>query len=198
MSEQSGDVNEHGPTKETGRDIILEFCRSHGAPSANWLRRLSVSGQRECIRQWIVRAVSPEIESLLPAVVEQLYEQRASEDPFFYDALSVEELEERVTTVRNHARKRLDEELRYGAICISKIDSPRPWVEYNRYRDLCDREWRRIVEENSARSKLSYALLTTLVIAAAALLFTNVRIAMWCAVVGGLVMAFFLLGRDRN
>jgi hypothetical protein len=43
------------------RDLIREFCRSHGAPSADWLGRLSTNGQRECIRQWILRVMSPEI-----------------------------------------------------------------------------------------------------------------------------------------
>jgi len=127
-------------------DSIREFCRSHGAPTAYWLGHLSKRGQRECIRQWIIKSRSPEIYSQTHAVVEQLYQEHANQHPYFYDALSIEEVEERVKRVKQHARERLDENIRYGAISIEEIDSPQPWVEYNRYRDICDREWRLMVE----------------------------------------------------
>ena len=145
-----GNMNEHsGSTK----DVLREFCRSQGAPTAYWLGRLSMDGQRECIRQWIIRSRSPEIYSQTHAVVEQLFEEHTSKDkePYFYDAQSAEEILDRVERARRHARKRLDEEIRYGAICMEEIDSPQPRVEYCQYRDLCDREWQLMVEGEQMR-----------------------------------------------
>src|SRR5207237_1074968 len=117
MSEQSSDTKEGDATKQTRGDIIREFCRSQRAPTAYWLARLSRHGQRECIRQWIIRSRSPEIYSKTHAVVEQVYEEHANKDPYFYDAPSAEDLMERVERARRHARELLDEEIRYGAIC---------------------------------------------------------------------------------
>jgi hypothetical protein len=134
------------------KDIILEFCRSQGAPTAYALARLSAAGQRECIRQWIIKSRNPEIRNQTEAVAEQLYEQSAGEDPFFYDALSAEELEDRIEQTKRYARQHVNEQLRYGAICIDEINSPRPWVEYNQYHDLCDREWQVMVDGKSRSS----------------------------------------------
>ena|ERR1700731_3361056 len=131
---------------EGKKDIIREFCRSHGAPTADWLGHLSRRGQKECIRQWIIKSRSPEIYSQTHAVVEQLYEEHANKNPYFYDASSSEEVKERVKYAMHQAQERLDENIRYGAISLDEIDSPQPWVEYNRYRDICDREWRLMVE----------------------------------------------------
>jgi hypothetical protein len=136
-------MNEQPDSKKS---IIREFCRSQGAPTAYWLARLSAKGQEECIRQWIIKVRSPEFQKLLPAVAEKLYEERANESPYFYEASSAEELLERFASARHNAEKRLEEEVRYGAIEMAEIDSAQPWVECNRYHDLCDREWQVIVE----------------------------------------------------
>ena len=96
-------MDEHSTEK---RDIIREFCRSQGAPTAYWLARLNRDGQRECIRQWIVRSRGPEIYNRTHAVVEQLYEEHANDHPHFYDALSAEDIKERVEhagTMRGNA-----------------------------------------------------------------------------------------------
>jgi hypothetical protein len=131
------------------RRIIREFCRSQGAPTAYWLGRLSAKGQRECIRQWIVKSRSPEITALLPKLADDLFDERTKDDPYFFDALSVEDPKERCDSARHHARERVDEEIRYGAIEMDEIDLPQPWVEYNQYKGLCDREWQVIVEEKA-------------------------------------------------
>ncbi|HXN51061.1 MAG TPA: hypothetical protein VN943_03925 [Candidatus Acidoferrum sp.] len=174
------------------KDIIREFCRSHGAPSAGWLGRLSTNGQRECIRRWIIRSRSPEIYSQTHAVVEQLYEERANKDEFFFDALSGEEVLERVERARRRARERLDEEIRYGAISIDEIHSPQPWVAYNRYHDISDQEWQLMVEGEQTRRNPRYALLATLLVVATAMAFRELYVAMWCAVIGGLLTTFLV------
>jgi hypothetical protein len=181
---------------ENNKDIIREFCRSQGAPSADWLVHLSVNGQRECIRQWIIRSRSPEIYNQTHAVVEQLYEERANQDPYFYDALSAENLKERVEGARHRARKRLDEQIRYGAICINEIDSPQPWVEFNRYHDLCDQEWQMMIEGQQTRGNPLYVLLVTLLAVATALTFRELYVATWCGVIGGLLTTFLAWPRD--
>jgi hypothetical protein len=162
------------------KNVIRGFCRSQGAPTAYWLGRLSTDGQRACIRQWIIKSKSPETHSQTDAVVEQLYQERANRDPFFYDALSAEEVEERVEGARRHARKRLDEEIRYGAISMDEIDSPQPWVEYNLYHDICDLEWRLLVDGERTRRSSRYAPLAILLVVATVLALGELFIAMWC------------------
>jgi hypothetical protein len=184
MDEQSGGT----------KNVIHEFCRSQGAPTGYWLGRLSRDGQRACIRQCIIKSRSPEIYSQTHTVVEQLFEERANENPFFYDALGAEEVAERVERARHHARERLDEQIRYGAISRDEINSPQPWVEYNRYHDICDREWRLMVEGNKRKEMLRYATLAMLLVVATALTFRELYIAMWCAVIGGLVTTFLAFG----
>lgn len=131
-------------------DIICEFCRSQGAPTAHELALLSSAGRRERIRHWIIKSRSAEIQNQMGTVAEQLYEQETSDDPFFHDAMNVEELENRIAHARHHARQRVNEQIRYGAICTDEIDSPRPWVAYNQYHELCDREWQSMVEGKSS------------------------------------------------
>lgn len=125
--------------------VVREFCLSHGAPTAYWLGRLTKDGQQACIRQWILRVTSPEVQALLPAVAEELFEERTKQQPFFYDAESAEELQSRIEGAKRHARESVDEQIRYGAICRDEIDSPYPWVELKKYHDLCDKEWKRLV-----------------------------------------------------
>lgn len=133
-------------------DVILEFCRSQGAPTAHGLARLSAAGQRECIRQWIIKSRSSEIQNRTDTVAEQLYEQAVSEDPLYYDALSAKDLEERIERTKRYARQRVNDQIRYGAICIDEINSPQPLVAYNQYHKLCDQEWQLMVEGKSRSS----------------------------------------------
>jgi hypothetical protein len=206
---------------ESNKDIIREFCRSQGAPSADWLGRLSTNGQRECIRQWILRVMSPEIRKQLPAVAEALYakdthpglaekmyEQNVHRGEFPPEALSAEARKEYCETfiqaTRHFVDRQLEEELRYGAIEFGDIDSPKLSLKnkrYHKYRNLCDQEWQRMVEgRQTARDNFHRAVLVTLLFTAAALLLTSVRIAMWCVVVGGLVTTLLIWprrGRNR-
>lgn len=133
-------MTEHSDRK---KDIIREFCRSQGAPTAHWLARLSRDGRSECIRSWITKSRSPGIYMQTHAVVQQLLEERTNEDPCLANA---EEIQEYLERARYRARERLDEEIRYGAICIEEIDSIQPWIQYNQYHELCDREWQSMVE----------------------------------------------------
>ncbi|SRR6266446_442391 len=209
MNEQAGTTNGHDVAKQGSEDIILEFCRSHGAPTANWLGRLSANGQRECIRQWIVRVTSPEIQGQLPAVAEELYQEHAKYPrPPLPDGLSAEEREAYLESFnkgsRHYVRRRLEEDLRYGAIEFSDIDSPKLSVKnkrYHKYHDLCDQEWQRMVEgKEAARDNFHRAILVTLLFTASALLLTSVRIAMWCAVIGTCVTTLLIWprrGRNR-
>jgi hypothetical protein len=202
------------------RDIIREFCRSHGAPSAEWLGRLSTNGQRQCIRQWILRVTSPEIRGLLPAVEEVLYAQYAHpgiaekmyqeavrQGEFPAEALTAEAHKEYCETfiqgTRHHVNRELEEELRYGAIEFGDIDSRKLSVKnkrYHQYRNLCDQEWQRMVEgKEAARDNFHYPLLATLLIAATALISGQLYAATGSAVVGGLVTTFLVWPRrGRN
>jgi len=135
-------------------DIICEFCRSQGAPTARELTLLSAKGRRESVRQWIIKSRSVEIQNQIDGIAEQLYEQKTNDDPLFYDALSVEELEDRIASAKRHARQRVIEQIRYGAIRIDEIESPRPWVAYNQYHELCDQEWGVMVEGKSSNPLL--------------------------------------------
>ena len=206
---------------DSNKDMIREFCRSQGAPSADWLGRLSTNGQRECIRQWILRAMSPEIRKQLPAVAEALYakdthpglaekmyEQNVHRGEFPPEALSAEARKEYcemfIQATRHFVDRQLEEELRYGAIEFGDIDSPRLSLKnkrYHKYRNLCDQEWQRMVEgRETARDNFHLAVLVTLLFTAAALLLMSVRIAMWCVVVGGLVTTLLIWprrGRNR-
>ncbi len=184
---------------EGTKDIILEFCRSQGAPTAHWLGGLSPNGQRECIRHWIIRSRSPEIYRQTHAVVERLFEESTSKDkePYFYDAQSAEEVLDRVERARRHARERLDREIRFGAICIEEIDSPQPQLEYNRYRDVCDEEWKLTVEGKQTTRNPWYPVLAWLLAAAAALIFEKLYLAVWCVVLGSL-HAILSGGRSRE
>lgn len=205
---------------DSEKDIIREFCRCHGAPSAGWLARLSTNGQRECIRQWILRVMSPEIRNLLPAVAEELYakdmhpgraeelyEQNVHRGELPPEALSAEGRKEYCETFIQGARhfvdRQLEEELRYGAIEFGDIDSPKLSVKnkrYHKYRKLCDQEWQRMVEgKQAARDNFHRALLATLLVVATALISRELYVAMWCAVIGGLVMTFLVWPRrGRN
>lgn len=210
-------MNERSADK---RDLIREFCRSHGAPSADWLGRLSTNGQRECIRQWILRVTSPEIRNLLPALAEaldaqstrlglaeEMYEQGARRGELPPEALYPEGREEYCEGFEEAGRhfvdRQLEEELRYGAIEFGKIDSSKLSVKnkrYHKYRNLCDQEWQRMVEgKQAARDNFHRALLATLLVVATALISRELYVAMWCAVVGGLVTTFLVWPRrGRN
>lgn len=205
-------------------DVIREFCRSHNAPTADWLGRLSTNGQRECVRQWILRIMSPEIRGQLPAVAEalcaqaqrpglaeEMYEQgigQAVRRGDFPAGVSAESREEYCVTFeaagRHFANRQLDEELRYGAIEFGDVDAPKLSLknkQYRKYRALCDQEWERMVEgKQIARDNFHRATLVTLLLTASALLLTTVRIAMWCAVIGAIVTTILVWprrGRNR-
>ena len=171
-------------------DIICEFCRSQGAPTAYWLAGLSEDGRRECIRQWIIKLKSTDISSQTNALVEKLYEEYANESPFFYDALSAEDLEERFEATRRRARRRVEEQIRYGAICIDEIDSPLPWVEYGHYRELCDEEWQAMVDGRWSKTKRPYLLIAGLLCASLTLATGALYVAAWCGVIVGLIAVF--------
>lgn len=202
------------------RNIIREFCRSHGGPSAVWLGRLSTNGQRECIRQWILKVMSPEIRSLLPAVAEallaesappgraeELYEECVRRGELPPEALSAEGRKEycEVSTegARHFVDRQLEEELRYGAIEFADIGSTPLSVmnkQYHKYRNLCDQEWQRMVEgKQAARDNLHRPLLVTLLFVATALISRQLYVAMWCGVIGGLVTTILVWPRrGRN
>jgi hypothetical protein len=229
MSEQS-DGHERKATEQTRKDIILEFCRSHGAPSADWLGRLSTNGQRECIRQWILRVTSPEITSLLPAVAEELYAQderpglaeRDYEEGVRQGVFPPEDVypegrkeysEERIEADKYFVDEQLKEKLRYGAVGFEGLGPANPtnplvkkWQfnkcvrlrqkRYRKYRNLCDQEWQRMVEgKQAARDNLHRVLLATLLVVATALISGKLYVAMWCAVIGGLVTTFLVWPR---
>ena len=206
-------------------DIIREFCRSHGAPTADWLGRLSRNGQRECIKQWILRVMSPEIRGQLavvaqalyaeaerPGLAEKMYEETVRQgmhrSDFAPETLAEESRKKYCVTFaeagRHFVNRQLDEELRYGAIQFGDVDAPKLSLKnkrYRRYRDLCDQEWQRMVEgKQTARDSIYRPALATLIFTALALAFTTVRVAMWFAVIGGLVSTLMIWprhGRNR-
>lgn len=108
-----------------------------------------------------------------------------------------------IQATRHFVDRQLEEELRYGAIEFGDVDSPRLSVKnkrYQKYRRLCNQEWQRMVEGKRAASDNLYrALLVTLFVVAAALISRELYVAMWCAVIGGLVMTFLIWPRrGRN
>jgi len=217
------------------KDVIKEFCRSQGAPTADWLGRLSTDGQRECIRQWILRVMGPEIRSLLPAVAEELHakdrDPRRADDWYeecvrrgefppeaVYPEGRMEYREGVIKANRHYVDRKLLEELRYGAIEFDEIDLPKPSVtdkrylkrhrkylkhrnlKYRKLRNLCDQEWQRMVEgKQAAKDNLHRVLLPTLLVVATALISGGLYVAMWCAVIGGMVTTFLIWPRrGRN
>lgn len=167
------------------KEIIREFYRSLGAPSSDWLERLNEDGQRECIRQWIIKTRDPKIEIPLSHLVSRL------------DLLQYEEntrLPKYSEWSDRNYRKMLEENLRYGAIDMEDVNSPSPWVKYNLYNELCDQGWKLMVEKKQKtmgrEKKLLYGVQTTLIVVAAALTLTDVYVAMWCAIIGGLATTF--------
>ena len=45
-----------------------------------------------------------------------------------YASFLITPLEDRIDSARRYARECVDEEIRYGAICLDEIDSSQPWV----------------------------------------------------------------------
>jgi hypothetical protein len=164
--------------------------------------------------------MSPEIRSLLPAVAEALYaeythpglpekmyELSVRRGGFPPETLSAEARKEYcekfIQGTRHLVDRKLEEELRYGAIEFGDIDSPKLCAKnkrYHKYRKLCDQEWQRMVEgKQAARDNFHRALLATLLVVATALISRELYVAMWCAVLGGLVMTFLVWPRrGRN
>jgi hypothetical protein len=164
--------------------------------------------------------MSPEIRSLLPAVAEALYAQsthpglaeeryeqgvRRGELPpeALYPEGRKEYCETSEEVGRHYVDRQLEEELRYGAIEWEAVGAEEPSVtnkRYRRYRNLCDQEWQRMVEgKQAARDNFHRPLLAMLLVVATALTFGELYVAMWCAVVGGLVTTFLVWPRrGRN
>jgi hypothetical protein len=144
MSESPAGSDRMTASKKIHLDLY-EFYRSQGAPSVAWLERLNAQGQRECIRQWIVRSRSPEIAWRLSGFADRICEAEYQERPYLPE--TAEELVEYGRARRRASLESLEEKIRYGAIDSGETD----WKQYNRYQAICDEEWRNLVEAKPSR-----------------------------------------------